>query len=109
MRLGGIWGELQISVEHRLATWLVAFPLKVYRHEFRVNFSKRLGVIDLEAPPFFGRVVLVENSEIQSLFFVRSASAPVLKRACTFGSWLLVQVIGVKDKGFTLGIKYASG
>ena len=60
-----IWGELKISGEQRLATWLVASAFWFYGHEHCINLIKRLRIVDFEDPPFFGCVVLIENSEIQ--------------------------------------------
>src|ERR1700674_3847034 len=109
LRLGVIWGELQVSVEHRFAAWLVTSAFRLDRHENGIDLFKHLRVIEFEDPPFLRRVVLVENSEIQSLFSVRSAPAPGLKCPGLSRPRFLVQVVRVKDERFALRVKQASG
>src|SRR5580704_15652233 len=109
MRLGVIWRELQISVEHRLAAWFVTSTLRFYGHENGVDLFKHIRIIEFQNPAFLRRVILIENSKIDSLASVRSAPAPCLERAGVSGPRLLVQVVGVKNEGFALGIKHSSG
>src|SRR5580704_12755452 len=108
MRLGVIWGELQISVEHRLAAWFVTSTVRFYGHENSVDLFKHIRIIEFQNPAFLRRVILIENSKIDSLTSVGTAPAPGLKCARASGARLLVQVVGVKDERLALGIKHSS-
>src|SRR5271156_3044697 len=109
MRLGVIWRELQVSVEHWLAARLVTSTVRFYGHENGVDLFKHIRIIEFQDPAFLRRVILVENSKIDSLPSVGTAPAPDLKGAGASGARLLVQVVGVKDERLALSIKHSSG
>src|SRR5271156_6460282 len=109
MRLGVIWRELQVSVEHWLAARFVTSAVRFYGHENGIDLFKHIRIIEFQDPAFLRRVILIENSKIDSLTSVRTAPSPGLKCAGASGARLLVQVVGVKDERFALGIKHSSG
>lgn len=86
-----IWSQLKVSVEQRLAAWLVASAFRFYGHKFGIDLIKRLRVIEFEDPRFLRRIVQIKNSKIESLLSVRAAPAPSLKRAGISGSGLFAK------------------
>ena len=100
-----IWFDLQIGEKKGTAARLIASALWFDRNENRVNLLESLGVVTLDDPAFLGRVVLIENPEVQSLVPVRAALSPSLKRTRIPGTGLLVKIVGVEDQRLSLGVE----
>ena len=93
-----IWGELQISVQKRLAAGFVAAAFRLYGNKDSVDFPERLRVVEFQHPAFLCNVILIENSQIERLLPVRTTPPPRLKGARVPGAGLFVQVIGIENE-----------
>src|SRR5690349_13552339 len=97
--------DFQRGEKQRSAARLLTAALRLNGDENTVNLRQGLGIFKLQYPSRLGSVVLIEDSQIQRLLFVRSASAPCLERTCVPRPGLLVKIIGVENQGFPSGIE----
>jgi hypothetical protein len=84
--------------EDWLAAGLPAAAGRLDGDENTVNLGQRLWVVKLEHPALVGRAVQIQDSERKRLVKIRRQPAPGLKRTRTMQSWLMVEVVGIKDK-----------
>src|ERR1700683_5463371 len=99
--------NLQISKQQRLAARLAATARGLNGHKDGVDLLERLGVVKLHNPPFLGGAILKKDSKVHGFLHVRSAAAPGLEGSRVPDSGLLVQVIGVEEQRFALGVEDA--
>src|ERR1700721_800611 len=106
--LGMIWIDFEVSEQEGLAPWQVAPAFRFHCYEHGVNLFKRLGIVKLEYPAFLRCIVLIKDTEVQGLLFVRAASPPRLERADVFDSNLLIQNVSVKNQRLPFRIENAA-
>src|SRR5882762_1214286 len=95
-------GIVRASVEVRVEEWFSAgmktSARPLHSYEDSVNLGQRLGVIELQDPPFLPCPVFIKDAKIQCLLPVRTMLAPRLKRTCLLRLCLPIKVVGVKDQ-----------
>lgn len=93
-------GEWQL-----LAAGMIASPVWLDRHEYRIDRCEGFGIIKLEDPHFLVRIVLVEDSKAERLLLIHAAWPPRLERAGVFQACFLAEVIRVENKRFSLRVE----
>src|SRR6202022_4578734 len=79
--LGMIWIYFEVSKQEGLTAWHMAPAVRFHGYEHGVNLFKRLWIIKFQHPAFLGCIVLIKDTEVQGLLFVRTASSPSLEGA----------------------------
>src|ERR1700720_1766133 len=100
--------NFEVSKQEGLTAWQVAPAVRFHCYEHGVNLFKRLGIVKLEYPAFLRCIVLIKDTEVQCLLFVRAASPPRLERADVLDSNLLIQIVSVKDQRLPFRIENAA-
>src|SRR6267142_38405 len=88
----------KVSKEEGLAAWLVATAVWFHRHEYRINLIEFLRIVEFQNPSFFRDIILVKNTQVQSLRSIRPSLAPSLKRACIPQTRLPVEIVSVENQ-----------
>src|SRR5262245_25534529 len=73
-----------------------------------VDLRQCFGIVEPQHPTFLRSIVDIEDSEIECLLPVRSTPAPSLETARILYSRLLIEIVGIKDQRFPLGVEDAA-
>src|ERR1700675_1263075 len=87
---------------------MMASAVRFYRHKYGIDVLESLRIVSLQNPTLLAHVVLVKDSQTESLLPVRPPSAPRLKRARILHARLRIQIKGVENQGFAFCVKHAS-
>src|SRR5262245_17534298 len=103
-----VWINSEIGEKKRLAAWLWTSSIGLNRHKHRIDLGESLRIVALQYPPFPGGAVLEENSQIKSSFGLGASPAPGLKCVRILESGLVIEIIGIKDERFAVGVKHST-
>jgi hypothetical protein len=97
----GLWMvgvDFQIGEQKRFAAGLMTAAIGLYRYKYGVDLCQCFRVITLQNPALFRGVVLVENTQVDSLLPVWTSPAPRLESAGTFQFGLLIQIVRIENQ-----------
>src|SRR5580698_653299 len=77
-------------------------------HENSLDLIENLRIIELQLPPTVVFVVFVKNTHAQGMVFVSLLQTPGLECAGGAHSRLLIQIEGIEDERFVLGVENAA-
>ena len=100
--------DLKRGEQKSLVARFLTATLGLDSHEYRIDLSQRFRVVTLQNPTFSGRVVLIENTQVDRLLAVGTTSAPSLKCACPLKFGLVIKVVGVENQGFPASVENPS-
>src|SRR5580700_865732 len=100
--------DAQISEQQLLATRMVASAVRFHGHKYRIDIPESFRIVSLQNPTLLAHIVLVENSQTESLLPVRTPPAPCLKRTRILHARLCIQIKGIENQGFSFCVKHAS-
>src|SRR5579864_6683295 len=98
----------QQGVEEGFTGWLLTAAMGLDSHEYGIDFLQLLRIVEAQHPPPIGFAVHVEDPEIRGviLFFrSRVSLSPNLERAGGLDPRLAIEVEGIKNQRFVLGIE----
>src|SRR5271169_5150092 len=95
-----VWVHLEVSKQEGLTAWLLATAVRFNSHENCFDLIELLRVVEFQYPPLFCDVVLIKDTQIQSLRRVGPALTPSLKRACVLETRVAVQVLAIENQRF---------
>src|SRR5882672_601060 len=97
--------DFQVGKQERLPAWLVAAAVWFHRHGDGIDLFQLFRVIELQYPSFLGYAVLIQYAKARSLLFVKTATAPCLKRAGAFKPGLLVEIVRIENERLSFGVE----
>src|SRR5712664_1363120 len=97
--------NFQVGKEERLPAWLVASAVWFHRHEDGIDLFQLFRVIEFQYPSLLGCVVFIEDAKTCRLLFVKTATAPCLKRAGALKPGLLVEIVRIENERLSFGVE----
>src|SRR5258708_32341018 len=99
--------DAKVGEEQGFATWMRAAAVRLHSHKHSVDLSKGLGIVGFQYPALLVGVVLVEDAEVDCLIPLWPSATPRLEAAAAWDPWLLIQILGVQNERFALGVEDA--
>src|SRR5579864_7453507 len=98
----------QQRVQERLSSWLVAATMGFDRNKNSINFGELFRIIQTKNPTAVRFAVQVQNPEIRWMILLVGLGislSPNLESTGRLDTRLMVEIKGIKDQRFALGIE----